>query len=107
MKPFKIYTKDTKQIETTYNILQRINVITGALLAFVSLVLAISFFDKSAEMLGLIFLGVLAVDVLACVVIYFCLGVKFGMYYDIRMKRMGADGEAVCKPIDSDELPDL
>ena len=107
MKPFKIYTRDTKQLEKTYDILQRINMIVGIILALASIVLAISFFDKSAEMLGLIFLGVLAVDVLACVVIYFCLGVKFGMYYDIRVRRMGTDGEAVCKPIDSDELPDL
>lgn len=106
MKSFEIYKKDTKMLEKTYHLFQLLNLITCCILGLASIVLSIYFFSEEGE-IGLIPLGAFIVVALTYVIIRFSLNVKFGMYYDIRSRRMNTENSNSNNIINSDELPDL
>lgn len=106
MNLFTINTKDTTTIAKTYALLQKINLIVSSIFALASLVLTIVVACDD-EILWLIPLGALLVVVLAFLLIYNSLQIKFGMYYDIRMTRLITENKNGVVSANDDVLPEL
>ena len=106
MNLFKIETENTNVISKTYSLLQMINLIAGAVLAVASLISTI-FLAFKDELLWLIPLGAFFVVAFICVLIHMNLQVLFGMYYDIRMTRILAEGNRGESKANDEELPEL
>ena len=106
MEKNTIYTKDTAQIEKTFNILSCINIVANVLIEFAALIATIVI-AVDDEILWLIPAGVLVVSVFALILIQLLLNVQFGMYYDIRKLRMNSENGSSCATVDVDDIPEL
>ena len=99
-------TKDTTTIESTYSLLQMINIITSNVLAIASAITTV-YLAIEDKYLWLIPLVAFVVVVFSAVLVYNHLRIQYGMYYDIRVTRLIAENGNTAPVSNDDALPEL